>query len=190
MDQNQNQIIPESQATQIREFVFSGRKIQAIKLLRQSTPGLGLADAKTVIEKLEEELRQTSAEKFTARKSGCTVQAGVFLLVLIVLLVASHAFAASRARDFLKRDDSWFATDEGKRIVGNVISWQSEAGDWPKNTDTATVSYSGERDKLHGTFDNGATCDEIRLLSRAFAAGADEKARDAAIQGIDHAPAP
>src|SRR2546430_6356460 len=56
--------IPEAQATQIREFVFAGRKIEAIKLLRQST-GLQLLDAKTVIEKLEAELRQASPEKFT-----------------------------------------------------------------------------------------------------------------------------
>src|SRR5437763_17190803 len=105
----QQPAIPDSQATQIREFVFAGRKIEAIKLLRQFTPGMDLKDAKTVIEQLEAHRRQESPEKFTARKSGCTVQAGVFLLVLILLLLANRAFAAGRARDFLKRDDSWCA---------------------------------------------------------------------------------
>src|SRR6267142_1246397 len=180
-----NEQIPESQATQIREFVFAGRKIEAIKLLRQST-GLGLADAKTVVEKLEEELRQSSPEKFTARKSGCTVRVGMFLVGLLIVLMAAHAWGASRAAPFLKKDDAWFASDEGRRIAANILSWQSEQGDWPKNTDTANVPYSGERSKLKGTFDNSATCDEIRFLGRAYLATKEEKNRQAAIRGIDH----
>ena len=46
MDENQH--IPESEATTIREFVFAGRKIEAIKLLREMS-GLGLAEAKTMV---------------------------------------------------------------------------------------------------------------------------------------------
>src|SRR5215204_3066517 len=133
--------IPESQAAQIREFVFAGRKIEAIKLLRQSTPGLGLAEAKTVVEQLEEQLRQTSPEKFTASKSGCTMRVGVFVCCLLFVVccawVAAEAFAANRARDFVKKEDAWFAGDEGRQIAGNILSWQSEAGSWPKNTDKA-----------------------------------------------------
>jgi PelA/Pel-15E family pectate lyase len=178
--------IPEAQAAQIREFVFAGRKIQAIKLLRESTPGLGLAEAKTVIEKLEAELRQTSREKFTGKSGGCGARAALFFIALLILLMAAHAWAASRAGTYLKKDDAWFAGDEGRRIAANILSWQAEAGDWPKNTDTATVPYSGEPAKLKGTFDNGATCDEIRFLGRAFLATRDEKCRDAAINGLDH----
>jgi PelA/Pel-15E family pectate lyase len=184
-----NQQIPKTEAARIREFVFAGRKIEAIKRLREST-GLGLADAKTVIEKLEEELRQTSPEKFTAPKSGCTVRVGMFvccvLFVVCCAWLASEAFGASRAGAYLKMEDAWFASEEGRRIATNILSWQSEQGSWPKNTDTATVPYSGERSKLKGTFDNGATCDEIRFLGRAFVAGNDEKCRDAALKGIDH----
>ena len=183
MDQSPQ--IPEAQAAQIREFVFAGRKIEAIKLLRKSTSGLGLAEAKTVVEQLEEQLRQTSPEKFTARKSGCTVRVGMFVIGLLIVLMATSAFGA-RARDFLKKDDAWFAGEEGQRIAANVLSWQSEAGSWPKNTDTATAPYSGERSKLKGIFDNGATCDEIRFLGRAFLAAKDEKCRDGAIRGVDH----
>jgi len=88
MEQN----IPETEAARIREFVFAGRKIEAIKLLRE-TAGLQLVDAKAVVEKLEEELRQSSPEKFTARKSGCTVRVGMF--VCCVLFVVCCAWLAA-----------------------------------------------------------------------------------------------
>src|SRR4051812_19469872 len=177
--------IPEAQAAQIREALFAGRKIQAIKLLRE-TAGLQLVDAKTVVEKLEAELRQTSPEKFTARKNGCGTGAVCCLLFVVFLAWgASQAFGA-RARDFLKQTDAWFDQDEGLRIAANVMSWQSEAGSWPKNTDTASVAYDGERSKLRGTFDNGATCDEIRLLGRAYGATHQMRFRTGAVMGIEH----
>ncbi len=184
MDQSQQ--IPESEAAKIREFVFAGRKIEAIKLLRQAA-GLQLVDAKTVVEKLEAELRQTSPEKFTAKSgSGCTVRFSVFLIGLLIVLLAAHAWAANRATPYLKKDDAWFASDEARRIAANILSWQSEQGSWPKNLDTANEPYSGERSKLKGTLDNSATTDEIRFLGRAFAATKEEKYRAAAIRGIDH----
>src|SRR3954462_10518895 len=118
--------IPEAQAAQIREALFAGRKIQAIKLLRE-TAGLQLVDAKTVVEKLEAELRQTSPEKFTARKSGCGT-GGVCCLLFVVCCVwlASAAVGAGRARDYLKKDEAWFASEEGRKIAANVLTWQSE----------------------------------------------------------------
>src|SRR5438552_3770763 len=80
MDENQH--IPESEATKIREFVFAGRKIEAIKLLREMS-GLGLPEAKTMVEKLEAELRQTSPEKFTGRAKGCGTAVVCFLLFVV-----------------------------------------------------------------------------------------------------------
>jgi len=177
--------IPEAQAAQIREFVFAGRKIQAIKLLREST-GLQLVDAKTVVEKLEAELRQTSPEKFTARKSGCGTGVVCCLLFVVCCVWFASAALGARARDYLKKDEAWFASEEGGRIAENVLSWQAEAGSWPKNVDTASAAHEGERGKLKGTFDNGATTDEIRLLGRAFAATKEEKYRQAVLLGIDH----
>src|SRR5882724_6189625 len=181
-----NEQIPESQAAQIREFVFAGRKIEAIKLLRQ-TAGLQLVDAKTVVEKLEKELRETSPEKFSGKSgNGCFVRTGVFLAALLIVLLAAHAWGASRAGPYLKKDDGWFGGEEGRRVAENILSWQSELGSWPKNVDTANAPYAGERSKLKGTFDNSATCDEIRFLGRAYLATKEEKYRVAAIRGIDH----
>src|SRR2546430_9508505 len=124
MDENQH--IPESEATKIREFVFAGRKIEAIKLLRDVS-GLGLAEAKTMVEKLEAELRQSSPEKFTAKAgSGCTVRVSVFLMGVLIVLLAAHAWGASRAGTYLKKDDAWFTSDEGRRVAGDILTWQSE----------------------------------------------------------------
>lgn len=50
----------------------------------------------------------------------------------------------------------------------NVLSHQAENGGWPKNIDTTAKPYTGEKAKLRGTFDNGATVDELRFLARYF----------------------
>ena len=67
------------QRQSLAEALFEGRKIQAIKQLRDWT-GLGLKEAKESVELLEEELRAAQPERFAtpARKSGC-------LLLLILL---------------------------------------------------------------------------------------------------------
>ncbi len=51
---------------------FSGRKIEAIKIHREST-GLGLAQSKAAVEELEKELRATAPEKFapSIERRGC-----------------------------------------------------------------------------------------------------------------------
>jgi hypothetical protein len=65
---------PNPQATHeaIKEALFAGQKILAIKLYREMNK-VGLADAKTAVEKLEVELRAASPERFTAapRAGGC-----------------------------------------------------------------------------------------------------------------------
>ena len=64
--------IPEENLIPIKEAIFRGRKIEAIKLYRQTTEA-GLAEAKTAVEKLEAELRSASPERFTAHgaNKGC-----------------------------------------------------------------------------------------------------------------------
>jgi ribosomal protein L7/L12 len=76
--------IPEADAEAIRQSLFAGRKIEAIKRLREST-GLGLVEAKTMVERLEGELRKTSAEKFTAKAGkGCSTTAAVFVAAITI----------------------------------------------------------------------------------------------------------
>jgi hypothetical protein len=83
-----NNPIPESALAQIKEAIFQGQKIQAIKLHRKTT-GSGLAEAKTEVEKLESDLRASSPEKFTSSSSskGCfTIIVMVCVIVCAVIL--------------------------------------------------------------------------------------------------------
>ena len=54
---------PEQQASRIKEALFRGNKIEAIKLYRAEA-GVDLAAAKGAVEKLEAELRSSSPESF------------------------------------------------------------------------------------------------------------------------------
>ena len=77
---------------QIKQALFAGQKIAAIKIYREHTNS-GLAEAKTAIEKLEAELRASSPEKFTAAppvKVGCV---GALLVVVLLVLVGAVVFS-------------------------------------------------------------------------------------------------
>jgi hypothetical protein len=64
----------------LAQSLYEGRKIEAIKQLRELT-GLGLKDAKDFVEKLEAELRVAHPERFTTMRS----KSGGCWLVLILL---------------------------------------------------------------------------------------------------------
>jgi hypothetical protein len=87
--------IPEDKLEPIKQALFQGRKIQAIKLYRKRTE-TGLKEAKKAVEKLESELRASSPEKFAAPTGGkgclgVMVALGA-VVVLIVLWTASSFF--------------------------------------------------------------------------------------------------
>jgi pectate lyase len=104
----------------------------------------------------------------------------------LLLLALLPAAAASPLTDALRRPPGWFRSEAGRQAVENVLSWQSRHGSWPKNQDTFAQPRRGGRDKIQGTFDNGATTDELRLLARALAAGGDARCREAFLAGFDH----
>src|SRR5262245_7978521 len=83
-------------------------------------------------------------------------------------LWAGVAAAAGPTR-YLDKPAEWYASAEAKQIAANVLSHQADGGGWPKNTDT-TKPFTGDRQSLKGTFDNGATTDELRYLARVFTA--------------------
>lgn len=60
---------PESDLQLVREAIFTGQKIQAIKHLREFT-GLGLAEAKAEVERMELELRASAPDMFTVPPPG------------------------------------------------------------------------------------------------------------------------
>lgn len=65
----------------MRELIFAGRKIEAIKLYHEIS-GLGLKESKEAVEALESTLRKDSPEKFSSAPhgKGClTASAAIFL---------------------------------------------------------------------------------------------------------------
>jgi pectate lyase len=111
-----------------------------------------------------------------------------FLGLALFITAAGSLFGQGnqRAGALLKQPDEWFRSADGRRVTENVLSWQSSAGSWPKNKSTTAAPYTGDVAKVNGTFDNGATTDEIRFLSRAFSATREERCRRAVTRGLDH----
>ncbi len=110
------------------------------------------------------------------------------LLCLAVWLVLAANLPAASAPwpELAKKPDAWFTQSEGKRAVENVLTWQAPSGAWPKNTDTTAKPYAGDVKKLQGTFDNGATTDELRFLAQAFRARKEPRLEEAFLRGFDH----
>ena len=80
--------IPDEQSVPIRNALFQGRKLEAIKLYREFT-GSSLVEAKTAVEELEAELRKQSPEKFVPGSDarGCRQTAVLICLVAVGLIV-------------------------------------------------------------------------------------------------------
>ncbi|MDA7936291.1 pectate lyase [Akkermansiaceae bacterium] len=99
-------------------------------------------------------------------------------------LLSGTAFG--KAREYLKKKDSWYSGKEAEVIAGNVLSFQSELGGWPKNIDTTKEKYEGDQSKLRPTYDNGATTDELRFLAKMIRATDEDRYRKAFDQGLEY----
>lgn len=95
------------------------------------------------------------------------------------------SFAAPPWSYYLKKDDAWFASERGKEILENVLSWQDDYGGWPKNEDTDVMRFTGSRKELRGTFDNAATTGEMRMLARGYRVNGDERYKAAFLKAFD-----
>jgi PelA/Pel-15E family pectate lyase len=105
---------------------------------------------------------------------------------LLFFLASVCPAATNGPRRYLQKPEAWFAGAEAKRIAENILSYQSDAGGWPKNIDTTAAPFRGDRKELKPTFDNGATTDELRFLARVHKSGADDRCRTAVEKGIDY----
>jgi PelA/Pel-15E family pectate lyase len=106
------------------------------------------------------------------------------LAAVLAVVVSGSAPGAGPTR-YLTRPAEWFASAEAKAIAANVLSHQAAAGGWPKNTDT-TKPFTGDKSTLKGTFDNGATTDELRFLARMYGATKDATYEAAFGKGLEH----
>jgi pectate lyase len=111
-------------------------------------------------------------------------------VLLAVALCASRSPHANAAgfpwKGYAARSDDWYRSAPGRRVMENVLSYQADRGDWPKNLDTSNVPYEGDRKKLQGTFDNSATVGEVRFLARAYRATHEARGRAAVEKALDH----
>ena len=113
----------------------------------------------------------------------------VIAAVFICCAASLHAVtlhAATSAEKLIKKPTEWFLSDEGKQAMSAIVSWQSEHGDWPKKQDTTSARYTGDRSRIRGTFDNGATTGELRVLARAVQSSGDPKYERVFLKGFDH----
>ena len=106
--------------------------------------------------------------------------------LLLGVTMTPGAFGQGGASAYLNMREDWYRGKEGIRVAETVLSYQSPLGSWPKNVDTATNPYSGDPSKLRGTFDNGATTDELRFLARAARATGEPRYQKAFLKGLDH----
>ena len=87
--------LSDEQWQEIEQQLFAGRKIEAIKLLREAMD-CDLKEAKETIDEHEQELRAAYPEKFKSGGTGCV---GVLMLSLVVsVAVCVTAVLAAAAR--------------------------------------------------------------------------------------------
>jgi PelA/Pel-15E family pectate lyase len=103
-----------------------------------------------------------------------------------ICLSVLTTLTAGVSSQYQTRPAEWFGSEEGRRVAENILTWQSPHGSWPKNCDTATEPYEGDKDKLQGTFDNRATIGELRFLGAAFEATGVPRYQKAVINAVDH----
>ncbi len=107
------------------------------------------------------------------------------VLLLLCVLLASTASGKPAWSEYAKKSDDWYRSEQGRRTIENVLSWQDEYGAWPKNLDTSAEPFKGDRKTLKGTFDNAATTQEIRFLAQAYKATKERRYLDAVNAGLD-----
>jgi PelA/Pel-15E family pectate lyase len=99
----------------------------------------------------------------------------------------------------MRRPVEWYGTEEGRRLADIVLSWQNANGGWWKKYDATQPrpgdlpppsNADGPPGDTEGvwrpvsTIDNDATYDEMCILARAYAAGHDERYREAFERGL------
>lgn len=110
--------------------------------------------------------------------------ARLLLWIMLAVWAGISTGEARGPRDYLSKPDKWFRSEEGRKIAGNILAWQTKAGSWPKNGDT--TAPHDPRKSGQGTFDNGATVSEMRFLARAYRATRHPPYRDAFRKGFVH----
>lgn len=106
--------LPEEKLVLIKEAVFSGQKITAIKLYREVT-GAGLADAKNEVENIEAELRSASPEKFKVAPAATGCLGAIVVVCAVAVIIGALTGCRGTLRTTSKHEHKKF--DGGTRPV-------------------------------------------------------------------------
>ena len=95
--------------------------------------------------------------------------------------------------DVLKRDATWYGSDDAQRIAENVLLYQRDTGGWPKNIDMASVlsddtkaAVAKQKSEVDSTIDNGGTYTQLKYLARVYAAHPDDRYKQAFLNGVEY----
>jgi PelA/Pel-15E family pectate lyase len=86
----------------------------------------------------------------------------------------------------MRLPDTWFQSEAARPVLENVLSHQSLRGDWPKGIHTPGRRSTQSPDQVQGTFDNGATTGELRLMARAYRLTKKPEYEASFLRGLDH----
>ncbi len=89
---NLNLNCDDQQWNEIKTALFSGRKIEAIKVVRGILPQAGLAEAKSYVEKIENDLREQEPGNFTGNRDDSPILLRALIFVAIVAAVGFLIF--------------------------------------------------------------------------------------------------
>ena len=76
----------------VESAVFAGRKVEAIKLVREIMPAAGLAEAKHYVEKIESDLREKQPEQFSASRDSSPMMRGLLALLVVIAITGFLVF--------------------------------------------------------------------------------------------------
>ena len=120
------------------------------------------------------------------------------LTALLALIAACTSPVVAGSTPFkwgsaaLKQTAGWYASKEGQAAADSVLTWQSDVGAWPKNTDllvpaTDATLAEVQKDGKANTIDNGATTTPVRFIALVVTHGTkNAKYREAVLRGVDY----
>ncbi|MFO7658193.1 MAG: pectate lyase [Bacteroidales bacterium] len=118
------------------------------------------------------------------------------LISIILFLTASIVSGQSKQNNTpnstIKLTSEKYGSDAEKLKAENILIYQKEIGGWDKSkkynqtlSETEKESIIQNKDKLGGTFDNGATISELRFLAKIYAQTKDERFKKAFDNGLN-----
>lgn len=118
------------------------------------------------------------------------------LILLLLAFIASNVMANPKTWKKILRteDETFFKTDEARRIGNQVLLYQRVTGGWAKNIDIVKPLTDEERQQVmadktrrdDSTTDNDATNIQMVYLARLYDATKDKKYRDAFRNGVEY----